>query len=201
MDDYSVFINKLGEKSLAPRMSYYVDIYDRVDVGFIVQKYCDIDIEQIRDWYHKLEAQFSDYKYVCVENDDSIPYSGSFGKNAAMYKLTDDMFFDYAKEFRDSLPFKTGKWTLIIHDPTTRLATHQDLGEALRLHVPIYTNDDSLWYIEGSTYHMDVGNAYIVNTTIPHGLNNKGTTDRIHLYCKVWTDDVIKYYESKNTDL
>lgn len=194
MDDNSVFVNKLGEKTLAPRMSYVVNIYDRVDVGFTVKEYSEIDIDKIRNWYHTLEERFNDYKYVCAENDDSIKHSGSFGKNAAIYKLTEDMFFDYAKEFKESLPFKTDKWTLVIHDPGTRLAIHQDHGEALRLHVPIYTNNNSFWYIEGKEYHMNTSKSYIVNSSIPHGLENKGVTDRIHLYCKIYTDDVKKYY-------
>lgn len=195
MDDNSVFVNMRGEKTLAPRMSNYVSIFDRVNIGFVIKEFSDIDIDKFRAWYHKLEKQFSEYKYICIENDDSIKHSGSFGKNAAIYKLTEDMFFDYAKEFKESLPFKTDKWTLVIHDPGTRLATHQDHGEAMRLHVPIYTNENSLWYIEGETYHMKIGKSYIVNSSIPHGLENKGNTDRIHLYCKVYTDDVKRYYE------
>jgi hypothetical protein len=29
----------------------------------------------------------------------------------------------------------------------------------------------------------------LVNTSLPHSVENKGTTNRIHLYGKVWTDE------------
>jgi len=58
------------------------------------------------------------------------------------------------------------------------------------VHIPIHTNADSNWVIGDEEYHMEVGWAYLVNTTIPHSVENKGYGYRIHLYGKVWTDDI-----------
>jgi len=57
------------------------------------------------------------------------------------------------------------------------------------VHIPIYTNQDSNWIIDGEEFHMAPGKAYLVNTTLPHSVENKGDTFRIHLYGKVWTED------------
>jgi len=87
---------------------------------------------------------------------------------------------------------RSKKWLVTIHTPGTKLITHQDAPDKIRVHIPIHTNADSNWIIGGKEYHMEVGWAYLVNTTIPHSVENKGTTDRIHLYGKVWTDDCRK---------
>ena len=77
-----------------------------------------------------------------------------------------------------------------IHTPGTKLITHTDSTDKIRIHIPIHTNIDSNWILDGEQIHMEPGYAYLVNTSIPHSVENKGTTDRIHLYGKVWVDEI-----------
>lgn len=50
-----------------------------------------------------------------------------------------------------------------------------------RVHIPLTTNDESQFIVGGEHHHMEVGNAYIVNTEVMHSVENNGGTPRIHL--------------------
>ena len=104
-----------------------------------------------------------------------------------------DCFYGYGLEIVKQLPFRSKKWLVTDHVPGTKLITHQDSPDKIRVHVPIHTNQNSNWIINGIEYHMEPGWAYLVNTTLPHSVENKGKTNRIHLYGKVWTEDVKKW--------
>ncbi len=104
-------------------------------------------------------------------------------------------FNGYALELVRNMNMRSKKWLVTIHTPGTKLITHQDATDKIRVHIPIYTNTDSNWIIDGVEYHMEPGYAYLVNTTLPHSVENKGTSNRIHLYGKVWTED---YIDSKS---
>jgi hypothetical protein len=104
-----------------------------------------------------------------------------------------ECFSGYGLEIVKGLPFKSKKWLVTLHAPGTKLITHQDSSDKIRIHIPIYTNKDSNWIIDGEEYHMDPGHVYLVNTSLPHSVENSGDSYRVHLYGKVWTDDVRKY--------
>jgi hypothetical protein len=100
-------------------------------------------------------------------------------------------FNGYALDLVKQLPVRSKRWLVTIHTPGTKLITHQDSPDKIRIHIPIYTNNQSMWNIDGEEFHMEPGWAYLVNTSLPHSLENNGSTDRIHLYGKVWTEDII----------
>ncbi len=51
----------------------------------------------------------------------------------------------------------------------------------LRIHVPISTNPDVDFLLEGRRIPMGVGEAWYLNFSLPHSVLNRGDTDRIHL--------------------
>jgi hypothetical protein len=68
---------------------------------------------------------------------------------------------------------------------------HKDGGDTLtlvhRIHVPIITNEDTLFTCGDETINMKEGYAYEVNNQRYHSVVNNGNTDRVHLlidlYC------------------
>lgn len=62
---------------------------------------------------------------------------------------------------------------------------HQDANPAAKwphkIHIPIETNDQVIFFIGGKPYHLPAGEAVEVNNMAVHGVENRGTTDRIHL--------------------
>lgn len=135
---------------------------------------------------------------LCWSKDIDGPLPPERGQALPEYQDYDDdslcprrCFFGYALEIVQSIPFKTKRWIVSIHTPGTRLITHQDSPEKIRVHIPIYTNNDSNWIIADEQYHLEPGWAYLINTTLPHSVENTGNTNRIHLYGKIWTEDIL----------
>lgn len=70
--------------------------------------------------------------------------------------------------------------------PGSNIREHRDyrLGledDVLRVHVPITTNPDVEFRLEGQQIPMAPGEAWYLDFNRPHSVANKGTTDRVHL--------------------
>lgn len=61
----------------------------------------------------------------------------------------------------------------------------------VRLHVPIVTNPDMAFYLDGVRLPMAPGETWYVNVNLPHRVRNAGTTDRIHLVIDCTVNDWI----------
>ncbi len=70
--------------------------------------------------------------------------------------------------------------------PGTVIREHRDAGvryeegEA-RLHIPIVTNAEVDFVVGGERHVMEAGECWYVNVDLPHRVNNRGSTERIHL--------------------
>ena len=68
---------------------------------------------------------------------------------------------------------------------------HRDQNPAAKwphkIHVPLLTNDDVTFYVDGEAYHFAEGEAVEVNNMGLHAVENRGSTDRIHL--------IFEYYD------
>ena len=62
---------------------------------------------------------------------------------------------------------------------------HRDENPAAKwphkIHVPLQTNDDVTFFVDGVAYHFDEGEAVEVNNMGVHAVENRGASDRIHL--------------------
>jgi len=86
--------------------------------------------------------------------------------------------------------------------PGSKVDIHDDpdfgfnSGE-VRIHLVIQTNPDVLFTLGGEEIHMKEGETWLYNFSLPHGVENKGETDRIHLVidCEVndWLKELIKH--------
>ena len=196
-------VKKLFEVDLDKLRQWYADLErDYSDWKFIVGDNEHIWQEPIVDpegiTGHRLMPDTA-YYTLCWNSNEPGPKPFEQGQAKPEYRDNDNnqlnprkCFTGYGLELVQSLPVKSKKWLVTIHTPGTKLIKHQDSPDKLRIHIPIYTNEQSTWNINGEEYFMEPGWAYVVNSSLPHSLENKGTTDRIHLYGKVWTDDIIK---------
>ncbi len=68
---------------------------------------------------------------------------------------------------------------------------HQDTNPAAKwphkIHIPIVTNDQVAFFIDGVSYHLAEGEAVEVNNMATHSVTNGGEADRIHL--------IFEYYD------
>jgi hypothetical protein len=76
-------------------------------------------------------------------------------------------------------------------DPGGIIHPHIDAGPAAgfphKIHVPLQTNPQVMFYVEPNFYHFEVGKAYEVNNRVTHAVKNEGDTSRIHL--------IFEYYD------
>ena len=193
-----------------------------VDIDKLLTWYYDLE-KNYKDWkfiigenHHVWQFPISDptgltghilpdstaYYTLCWNNSDVGPKPFEHGCAKPEYQDNDNdklnprkCFDGYALELIKNLPVRSKKWLVTEHAPGTKLITHQDSPDKIRIHIPIITNNNSTWIIDGEEIHMEPGYAYLVNTTLPHSVENKGNSYRIHLYGKVWTEDVGKLNE------
>lgn len=70
---------------------------------------------------------------------------------------------------------------------------HRDTNRAAKwphkIHVPLVTNDQVTFFIDGVDYHFAPGEAVEVNNMATHAVTNHGATDRIHLIFEYFDRD------------
>lgn len=54
-----------------------------------------------------------------------------------------------------------------------------------RVHVPLTSNPESRFIVDGEAHRLEVGSAYAVNTRAKHAVTNDGATPRTHLMMDV----------------
>ena len=103
--------------------------------------------------------------------------------------FVDAEILDRAPYFRDVMaafhcPLKAVR--LMRLTPGSRIKEHSDhdlaadWGQA-RLHIPITTNPDVTFFLNGIPVTMAPGEAWYLRLSDPHAVTNDGTTDRVHL--------------------
>ena len=93
------------------------------------------------------------------------------------------LMFGFAKRLYEAIPYMEEMVTSG-HPPGGVLGTHRDEDTSFRVHLPIQT-DNCNFIVNGNSYKMEYGKAYIVNTFRMHGTENLGDKDRVHLFFKV----------------
>jgi hypothetical protein len=98
----------------------------------------------------------------------------------------------YALEIFKTMPCAPHDIQIAVHSAGTKLPPHQDGHDKFRFHIPIVTNEDARFIINGHNLHLPAdGWCYLVNTTYLHSTENHSNVDRIHIYGNIWTDDVL----------
>jgi hypothetical protein len=81
--------------------------------------------------------------------------------------------------------------------PGSRIREHRDhrLGYEdgqVRIHVPITTNPEVDFVVNGDKLRMNAGESWYVNFNLPHRVVNRGTTPRVHLVIDCVVDDWLR---------
>jgi len=74
--------------------------------------------------------------------------------------------------------------------PGGEVEQHEDTNPFLetchRIHIPLRTNPDVIYSIQGSNYHWEEGKIYEFNNMLPHGCKNSSNQERIHLIINLY---------------
>ena len=113
----------------------------------------------------------------------------------------------YTKEILDSWQCEKEAVRLLSLAPGGHIKPHKDQGCAyhdgiFRIHIPIVTNPDVHFTIENDKLHLDAGECWYIDFSLPHSIINAGNTPRVHLIIdgirNDWTD---RLFEANGYDL
>ncbi len=93
---------------------------------------------------------------------------------------------------RFQCPLQTARLMRLAPGSVIREHRDHDLAPeygAARIHIPITTNDDVEFLLNGRRVVMEVGSAWYLRLSDPHSVANRGATDRIHLVVDCLVDD------------
>jgi hypothetical protein len=111
----------------------------------------------------------------------------------------------YFEEILDNFKCPHGRIRILKLSPGAGINLHRDIRHEaanlalgkVRLHIPIYTNDDVTFFVDGEKIKMLPGNLYYVNFSKKHYVRNDGTEDRIHLVLDLDVNDWLMYFFPK----
>jgi hypothetical protein len=107
----------------------------------------------------------------------------------------------YFAEILDRLACEKETVRLLRLAPGSVIREHRDRGAAyadgfLRLHIPITTNDQTRFVVDGEALPMRPGEFWYANFSLVHSVRNEGATDRVHLIIdalrNTWTDGLFE---------
>lgn len=110
-----------------------------------------------------------------IKHDDDV--IGTFDAST-------ELLFGFGKIVIDAIP-NIRQTVISAHPPGTVIQQHIDNTEFVKVHIPIKTNPNSYFSFGNNNYNLEVGKAYLINTTRNHGTSNNGNSDRIHLIFKI----------------
>ena len=133
---------------------------------------------------YAMQTKLADITLPC------FPYDAP-GEIADNYKFDTPtpLMFGFAKKVLDAFPYAK-QMVITTHGPGAQIDFHIDKElyldeEHVKIHIPIETNEQSYFQFENEEVVLTCGNAYLVNTTVLHGTDNRGSTERAHLIFKV----------------
>lgn len=68
---------------------------------------------------------------------------------------------------------------------------HEYTGDdgTLRIHIPVVTNPDVVFLLNGTRVVMEAGSAWVLRLADPHSVANNGTSDRVHMIVDLTMND------------
>lgn len=151
-------------------------------------------VSQLSGW--AIQTNFKDptgiicpYDIVVLRNPDMIDESSNYQKKT-------NLAFGFSEKIISAVPYAS-MMSIVDHPPTTALKEHKDYDIFLKVHIPIRTNDQSYFIFGEHKFVLEVGSAYLINTTELHKTDNQGNSPRTHMIFRIPIDQVNNFLESE----
>ena len=100
----------------------------------------------------------------------------------------------YFKEIINNFPFTIGCARLLFVPAGKKIGEHTDTGlnwesGAIRIHIPIVTNEKVKFYIKDEQLHWKEGELWYGDFSLPHKLHNQSDITRVHLVLDCLVDE------------
>lgn len=175
-----------GFRKLLGRESGFLRLNERFDVTAIreriaqlpAEKWLESERERLFDVHRDTQAllmvHFEDHKYRRPE----------YRQLYSVFQEAIEPVIDYISSYYRNNGFIV-RLILAKLAAGGKIPKHTDAGHSLlnchRIHLPIITNEDVVFHVGGEEINMQVGELWEVNNGAVHGVENRGTEDRIHL--------------------
>jgi hypothetical protein len=145
---------------------------------------------------HKFSADFPGNHHIVFK----FPYGYAHSHLQASYT---DLWCDWqsllapiiqtAVRYYGFAQFETCKVMLSRLIPGAHIPRHVDTNPSSaiphKIHVPLITNPDVVFFVEDVQYTLSVGKAYELNNLLPHSVENRSDSDRVHFIFDVYSTD------------
>jgi hypothetical protein len=149
----------------------------------------DVDAIPDGDWvehYNRFDYE-GDWRGVALRSADGTPNNLFAGNGTGAFQDTQVLSFcPYLQRVLRSFHFPLGAVRLLSLRAGSVILEHSDPalsyedGE-VRLHVPVRTNPELEFYLDGRRLALVEGETWYMNLSLPHRVNNRGASDRVHL--------------------
>ncbi len=177
-------------------MSFNFKLHGKLDASSIKERLIGLDWD---------DYQFRQKTYSDHSKTKTIPLMWDEDKLIVKYHKDYELFKFTLKFIEDLLISILGEGkietAILINLPKKeKIKSHYDVGEYFgirnRIHIPIITNKDCIFQIDGELKNMKEGEIWEINNNEKkHSVENNGTEDRIHLLI----DFLPKTEQSKKT--
>ena len=161
------------------------------------------DLERIgpREWVPHFNPQYYEGVWSGVALRSTGGHTGQLYADPSKSKsYADTPALAKCRHIREALgafecPLETVR--LLKLAPGSRIREHSDfnLGErfgVVRVHVPVLTNPAVEFSLGGESVLMREGESWYLDLSLPHRVDNRGTTDRVHLVVDCVVNDWVR---------
>jgi hypothetical protein len=154
-----------------------------------VRKLCNVDYQRLLNELGPLiDTMGPDKKQVGLRWADDFEGVGDLRDkdyNPKGYGTSDFKVWqphtEYLQEVANSIGIREyGRVRLLLMSPQTCYTFHYDL-DGHRVHIPLWTHNNSLFFVHGKMWHMELGYAYLMDVSKLHTAINAGRENRLHI--------------------
>ena len=171
----------------------------------------EVDVSDLREEVNKLtESEWIDWelrqnRYKVHSTTQSYPfYFSEYGETAKAYNI-DTKLWELTKPIIE----KVEQWynrraevsLLVKLLPFKSIRPHTDGGwfiDTHRIHIPIITDPDILFILDGKKFHLECGYAYEMNNLVEHSVVNPTAVGRVHLMVDIHPNTILNSADSRS---
>lgn len=138
-----------------------------------------------------------DSRHIVFKFPDSYPKTHLSASHTVLWDNWGELLTPIIEIVRQSygfVNFATSKIMLSSLRAHAQVPPHVDANPSSliphKVHVPLITNPDVTFVIDGKRYHLEVGRAYEINNLLMHSVENAGDLDRVHFIFEIYATDV-----------
>jgi hypothetical protein len=145
----------------------------------------DTVVEQWRDAAYSDPANLKTYGWAIQSNlkDLTIPCPPwNISRHETVEYKNTELVFGIIERLQAVIPFGY-RWSISVQPPRGKVSLHSDQEDEATVWLPIYTNGVAITFVtDTASIEYDLpstGNAYLLDTTVPHFTYNNSNTDRV----------------------